>query len=216
MANAISKFDDVIDSRDIIERIEELEALRKPWVAGWNMPGYMPDSEPARFETFEDARDYIADEMARWADEPMTATDQWLVGRDAEVAASEADALTEASKRWSAFEEGEHGETVGKYHFWIATVDGDDAFEELEDAQEYRALKALADEAEDYAPDWTYGAQLIRDSYFVTAMQELCEEIGDFPNGVPSYYVIDWEATARNLRVDYTEVDFDGVTYWVR
>jgi hypothetical protein len=27
---------------------------------------------------------------------------------------------------------------------------------------------------------------------------------------------IDWEATARNVRTDYTAVDFDGVTYWIR
>lgn len=202
MANTISNTDDTIDSRDIIERLEELEALRRPWAAGWNMPGYMPDSEPAHFETFEEARDYIASELNLIADQ--CETDE------------EAKELQEASAHWGAIEtEGEQGATVGSYHYWIAKVDGDDAFEELEDAQEYRALKALADEAEGYAPDWTYGAQLIRDSYFVTAMQELCDEIGNFPNGVPSYYVIDWEATARNLRVDYTEVDFDGVTYWV-
>jgi hypothetical protein len=28
--------------------------------------------------------------------------------------------------------------------------------------------------------------------------------------------VIDWEATARNIAVDYTEVDFGGVTYYIR
>jgi hypothetical protein len=31
--------------------------------AGWNMPGYMPDSEPAMFLDCGDARAYISDEM---------------------------------------------------------------------------------------------------------------------------------------------------------
>ena len=29
-------------------------------------------------------------------------------------------------------------------------------------------------------------------------------------------YCIDWEYAARELKHDYTSVDFDGVTYWVR
>jgi hypothetical protein len=215
MANTISNTDDTIDSRNIIERLEELEALRKPWVAGCNMPGYMPDSEPARFETWDEARDAIVSDLEEALELAAYDENGNLLAGDASEEAKELEGAIEHLKEHIA-EGVEYGETIGSWHYWIAHSDGDDAFEELEDAQEYRALKALADEAADYAPDWAYGAQLIRDSYFVTAMQELCDEIGDFPNGVPSYYVIDWEATARNLRVDYTEVDFDGVTYWVR
>lgn len=59
-------------------------------------------------------------------------------------------------------------------------------------------------------------AQLIRESYFTEAMRELVSDIGDLPKDVPGYLVIDWEATAENLKVDYTAVDFDGVTYYVR
>lgn len=47
-------------------------------------------------------------------------------------------------------------------------------------------------------------------------MQELLEDIGDIPRDMPHYLVIDWEATARNIAVDYTQVDFDGVTYYIR
>jgi hypothetical protein len=63
--------------------------------------------------------------------------------------------------------------------------------------------------------DW-YPTSIIHDSYFTEAMQELCEEIGDIPKGFPSYIVIDWEATADNLRVDYSSIKFDGETYWYR
>jgi hypothetical protein len=40
--------------------------------------------------------------------------------------------------------------------------------------------------------------------------------IGDMPKEIPSYIVIDWDATAENIQADYTSVDFDGVTYWIR
>lgn len=218
MSRDITNHDDVIDSRDVISRLEELEALRKPWCAGWNMPGYMPDSEPCGFETFDEARDYIVSEMERWADEVQPSeTEQWLAGRNGETDQSERDSLLEASKRWSDIEtEGEQGETVGKYHYWIAEVSGAEAFDDEDEGNEYIALKALADEAEAYSEDWTYGSTLIRDSYFSDYVQELLEDCGDLPKDLPHYVVVDWEATARNIRQDYTSVDFDGVTYWVR
>jgi hypothetical protein len=81
---------------------------------------------------------------------------------------------------------------------------------------ELAALKALADEAEGYAPDWQYGETLIRRSYFVEYVEELCEDCGYLPKDLPSWIVIDWDATARNVEVDYTSVDFDGVEYLVR
>lgn len=43
------------------DRLEELSNLSKTvrFVAGWNMPGYMPDSEPASFDDFDSAKRYI-------------------------------------------------------------------------------------------------------------------------------------------------------------
>lgn len=85
-----------------------------------------------------------------------------------------------------------------------------------DEAEELEVLAAFASDAADYAPDWNYGTTLIRESYFKDYCQELVEDIGDLPEGIPSYVVVDWEATARNLKVDYTEVSFGGVTYFVR
>ena len=85
------------------------------------------------------------------------------------------------------------------------------------DHEEYRALKALAEEAEGYASDWTYGAALIRETHFVEYAQELAEDIGTVKSDAewPLRH-IDWDAAAEELKQDYTEVDFDGVTYLVR
>lgn len=63
--------------------------------------------------------------------------------------------------------------------------------------------------------DW-YPVTLIRDTYFVDAMQELVQDIGDLPRDIPGYLAIDWEETADNLRADYSSVEYDGVTYWYR
>lgn len=134
---AISKFDDIIDSRDVIGRIEELESTR---------------------------------------------ADLAQAVEDGEVSA-------DAVETWDEDEEGE----------------------------ELKALKALVEEASGYSPDWQYGATLIRDSYFQTYAEELAEDCGMIPAGLAwPCTCIDWERAARELQMDYTSVEFDGVTYWVR
>ena len=81
---------------------------------------------------------------------------------------------------------------------------------------ELEVLEKLSGEAEGYSADWQYGATLIRDSYFKFYPQELAEDIGainkneSWPNDC-----IDWDQAARELQMDYTSVDFDGVEYWV-
>jgi hypothetical protein len=37
------------------------------WLAGWNMPGYLPETEPVAFNTRDEALGYLADETERWA-----------------------------------------------------------------------------------------------------------------------------------------------------
>ena len=82
---------------------------------------------------------------------------------------------------------------------------------------ELASLRELAREGEDFLPDWQYGAALIRDSYFTEYAQDLAEDIGAIPADASwPVYCIDWERAARELRYDYTAIDFDGVTYWAR
>jgi hypothetical protein len=93
-----------------------------------------------------------------------------------------------------------------------------------EERAERIALRALAAQAGDCAEDWECGTAIIRDSYFVEYAQELHDDIGAVSYGNPDepitnvwpYTCIDWEWAARELQYDYTAVDFDGVTYWVR
>lgn len=156
----ISNTDDVIDSRDVIARVEELESERETLM----------------------------------------------------------DAITEAQESLDSAIEDKEEDSVAAY-----TEDRETAktaltnWDEGDEGQELKILKSLVDEAEGYSDDWKYGATLIRDSYFEDYARELADDIGavdkdaKWPNTC-----IDWDKAASELQQDYTSVEFDGVTYWVR
>lgn len=82
--------------------------------------------------------------------------------------------------------------------------------------EELTSLQALAEDASS-SPDWIHGETLIRDSYFEDYARELAEDIGaiksdaQWPNNC-----IDWKEAAELLQQDYTSMEFDGITYWIR
>lgn len=158
MKNPISNTDDIIDSRDVIARIEELT----------------------------DERDSLQSDL--------------------DEAQADLDALTDADADAYALSQ-------------AAVTDARDAmteWNESAEADELRILESLQSDAEGCASDWHCGSSLIRDSYFVEYCEEMVKDVGDLPQNIPPYLVIDWEKTADNLRVDYTSVDFDDIEYWVR
>jgi len=81
-----------------------------------------------------------------------------------------------------------------------------------ENQEELDELTSLSEEIS----EWQDGATLIPGDEFTEYCQELLEDIGDLPKDMPWYIVIDWEATADNLKADYTEVEYQGTTYLVR
>lgn len=90
------------------------------------------------------------------------------------------------------------------------------ATEYPEDAAELTSLESLAEEAEGYAGDWQYGEALIHNSYFTEYIIDMLKDCGTLPSDIPWYIEIDEEKTADNCKADYTSVDFDGETYWIR
>jgi len=94
---------------------------------------------------------------------------------------------------------------VIEFNEWV-----DDYEEEWED------LKAINEEGESLTSEWIHGETLIREDYFTQYVQEMLEDCGDIPSDLPHYIVIDWEATADNLKQDYTEIDIFGDTYYLR
>jgi hypothetical protein len=93
------------------------------------------------------------------------------------------------------------------------------------DVDELRELASLNDFLEEckgnggdeqWEGDW-YPVTCIRDSYFENYAQELAEDIGSIKEDAQwPYTCIDWEKAARELKMDYTSVEFGGITYWVR
>lgn len=84
-------------------------------------------------------------------------------------------------------------------------------------ARELVSLLELAKDGETNLADWMHGETLIRDSYFEEYARQLADDIGaiDADASWPLTF-IDWERAADALKMDYHELDFDGVTYWGR
>ena len=97
----------------------------------------------------------------------------------------------------------------------IEELENDEDLDEL-DKDELKMLKDLAKEGEDYSSDWKYGETLIRDTYFVEYAMDLAEDTGAIdPKANWPTNCIDWEKAARELQMDYSIIDFDGVDYWI-
>jgi hypothetical protein len=86
------------------------------------------------------------------------------------------------------------------------------------DVEEARELQKLRNTVSKYSDDsFEDGITIVRDDHFVDYIQDLVEECGDIPRGLlPRYLRIDWQATAEELRPDFTSVEFFGRTFWYR
>lgn len=78
--------------------------------AGWNMPGFMPDSEPMFFFDSSDAMDYIKEQAESCLEENQDLLDE------------QADELTDQIESWESSQNGEFGQTLGKYHYFVSII----------------------------------------------------------------------------------------------
>lgn len=84
--------------------------------------------------------------------------------------------------------------------------------DEIEELPKLRALESQI--------DLTSGETLIRDSEFEAYAAEWADEVYNVKNLVEGdlseFFTFDYEKWADDLQSDYTDVTFDGVTYWTR
>jgi hypothetical protein len=88
------------------------------------------------------------------------------------------------------------------------------------DLDEYTKLTEILDDLkgeggdEQWRGDW-YPVTLICEDHFTEYAEQLVCECHDLSK-LPNFVHIDWEATAREVKTDYSEVSVDGFTYFYR
>lgn len=104
----------------------------------------------------------------------------------------------------------DYAESMGD---WQANADNVEELEQLQSILE--DLKGNGGD-EQWRGDW-YPLTLIREDYFQQYAQELAEDIGAVDHTAQwPMTCIDWEQASRELQMDYTSCEVDGVTYWFR
>jgi predicted nuclease with TOPRIM domain len=87
-----------------------------------------------------------------------------------------------------------------------------------ENSGEYDLLKKVMEMGE-YVDDWSHGVTLIPECCFPDHAEELAKECSDVPRGTWEswpFNCIDWTEAAETLKSDYTVLDIEGETYYVR
>lgn len=172
----ISNYADIMDSRDVIERLEELQ-----------------------------------DEIDRLKEAVTDAKEELDMGVTEDT--EDLKAAQEALFEYAGMADAEIVTFLEESGFVIP----DDAPEPSDEMEEYLKIKAFAEEGEQYAGDWSGGETLIREDHFEDYAQELAEDIGAIDRDAPwPIRHIDWVAAAAELKQDYSEIEFDGITYLVR
>jgi len=93
-------------------QLHSCNSHRLPWVAGVNMPGYMPDVEPGAFETFAEARDHLLG---------LLEIDYLYLAEmeDCEPTDNEIAEISLATDIVAGLKEDEFSAIIGRYCYWI-------------------------------------------------------------------------------------------------
>ena len=112
-------------------------------------------------------------------------------------------------------ESGKDPGDYGSFEKWHFSLDNS------RDGVELYTLHELLDDLkgyggdEEWRGDW-YPLMLIRDSHFVDYATEMVKDCQFQCDELPSWIEIDWKKTAKNVQVDYSSVEINGVVYWYR
>lgn len=98
----------------------------------------------------------------------------------------------------------------------IEHLSGEDYPKSEEEQEELADLLSLQNELSGYCPDWHHGITLISEPEFPFYCKGLVRDCGYINDDFPEWIAIDWKTTSENIRVDYTEADFQGKTYLAR
>ena len=84
-------------------------------------------------------------------------------------------------------------------------------------SEELEELKSLKEEISDNSDeDFECGIQLINENDIDDYLHELLIDCGYIPKDMPSWIEINWQATYDNMKQDYSEIELNGNTFYVR
>ena len=84
-------------------------------------------------------------------------------------------------------------------------------------SEELEELEALKDEVSNNSDEgFEYGIQLIHENDLDNYLHELLIDCGYLPKDLPHWIEIDWQATYDNMKQDYSELELNGNTFYVR
>jgi hypothetical protein len=81
---------------------------------------------------------------------------------------------------------------------------------------ELNSIREIDELETEVGNEFQHGCTLIPIEEFEDYCKDLLKECGYISKDFPSWIVVDYDATANNMKVDYTEVEFRGDTYFVR
>lgn len=94
-------FETFEEMEEYAERYEGCcKACKPKFVAGWNMPGYLPDSEPVEFDDSEEAMEYIKEEIRNLDPDIYPDAEAW-------------------AESCVADKNGEFGQRIANYHYFV-------------------------------------------------------------------------------------------------
>lgn len=179
--------EDVFDSRDVVELIEELES---------ELPA--PDNADAREEPPKDAPHGYSVEGEAVDAQDAEGGEPTDVYRWTNPGGKQSTKLF--ATRAEAWED-------------AARVAEDDGWED--DRKFLMDLLALQDDQG--AADWHHGETFIRESHFEKYAQELADDIGAIPKDAAwPCTCIDWEQAANELKHDYSAIEIADTTFYYR
>lgn len=82
--------------------------------------------------------------------------------------------------------------------------------------EEYTMLTEFWDEYS--TSNWEYGETLVNENYFTEYAEELAGDLygSQITNAAWPFNTIDWDEAGEALKMDYTAVELDGTTFYVR
>ncbi len=84
-------------------------------------------------------------------------------------------------------------------------------WEDSEDCIKLNELQAISEEI--YG--WQDGVTLIHEDFFADYAKDFAEAVFGLSDGWP-YNFIDWDSAAEQLKIDYTNCEYQGETYYYR